>query len=180
MPVGPQIARLSCASIHSPLSSVSNSRRSSPRGLRYAIDNGDDFLPMRLKLWLQKAFGLAKDIRHLAPSTIAARRRALDRTLGEILAVSTSCEFAMVIQKKFARASHQLLTFAHWPGQVEPTNNACERSLRPAVIQRKVTNGYRAMWAAEGEADVRTVVDTARLIPGANIFGAISATLGAA
>jgi hypothetical protein len=61
-----------------------------------------------------------------------------------------------------------------------PFNNACERSLRPAVIQRKVTNGYRAMWAAEGEADVRTVVDTARLVRGANIFGAISATLGAA
>jgi transposase len=36
--------------------------------------------------------------------------------------------------------------------------NACERDLRPAVIQRKVTNGYRAMWAAQGEADVRTVV----------------------
>ena len=136
------------------------------RDVAYAIDNGDDFLPMRLKLWLQKAFGLAKDIRHLAPSTIAARRRALDRTLGEILAASTSCEFARVIQKKFARASNQLLTFADWPGQVEPTNNACERSLRPAVIQRKVTNGYRAMWAAEGEADVRTVVDTARSDPG--------------
>jgi len=150
------------------------------RDVAYAIDNGDDFLPMRFKLWLQKAFGLAKGIRHLAPSTIAARRRALDRTLGEILAASTSCEFARVIQKKFARASNQLLTFADWPGQVEPTNNACERSLRPAVIQRKVTNGYRAMWAAEGEADVRTVVDTARLVRGANIFSAISATLGAA
>ena len=36
-----------------------------------------------------------------------------------------------------------------------------ERDLRPAVIQRKVTNGYRAMWAAQGEADVRTVLDTA-------------------
>ena len=150
------------------------------RDVAYAIENGDDFLPMRLKLWLEKAFGLAKGIRHLAPSTIAARRRALHRTLGDILAASTSCDFARVIQKKFARASNQLLTFADWPGQVEPTNNACERSLRPAVIQRKVTNGYRAMWAAEGEADVRTVVDTARLVPGANIFGAISATLGAA
>jgi len=73
-----------------------------------------------------------------------------------------------------------LVTFAEWPGQVEPTNNACERSLRPPVIQRKVTNGYRAMWAAEREANVRTVVDTARLSPGANIFGAISATLDAA
>jgi len=44
------------------------------------------------------------------------------------------------------------------------------------VIQRKVTNGYRAMWAAEAEADVRTVVDTARL-KAANPFDVIIATL---
>ena len=36
---------------------------------------------------------------------------------------------------------------------LEPTNGS-ERLLRPAVIQRKMTNGYRAMWAAEGEADI--------------------------
>ena len=29
--------------------------------------------------------------------------------------------------------------------------------------QRKVTNGYRAKWAADNEAAVRTAVDTARL-----------------
>lgn len=151
-----------------------------PRSRRYLRDRQRRrFSADAFKLWLQKAFGLAKRIRHLAPSTIAARRRALDRTLGDILAASTSCDFARAIQKMFARASDQLLTFADWPGQVEPTNNGCERSLRPAVVQRKVTNGYRAMWAAEGEADVRTVVDTARLIPGSNIFGAIAATLGA-
>ena len=40
-------------------------------------------------------------------------------------------------------------------------------------MQRKVTNGYRAMWAAEGEAAVRTVVDTARLTSGTSVFGAI-------
>jgi transposase len=40
------------------------------------------------------------------------------------------------------------------------------------VIQRKVTNGYRAMWAAQAEADVRTTVDTARL-SGANPFQTI-------
>jgi hypothetical protein len=35
--------------------------------------------------------------------------------------------------------------------------------MAPCVIQRKVTNGYRAMWAAKAEADVRTTIDTARL-----------------
>jgi hypothetical protein len=30
------------------------------------------------------------------------------------------------------------------------------------------------MWAAQGEADVRTVVDTARLVPNTSVFGTIS------
>ncbi len=40
------------------------------------------------------------------------------------------------------------------------------------MIQRKFTTGYRAMWAAEAEADVRTTVDTAKL-KGANPFDVI-------
>jgi len=134
---------------------------------------------MRLKLWLNKAFGLAEGISRLAPSTIATRRRALERTIDDIIATPTSCELTIKLRNRFARAREQLLTFAYWPGKVEPTNNACERDLRPAVIQRKITNGYRAMWAAQGEADIRTVVATARLTPGTNIFGTIVATLGA-
>ena len=47
------------------------------------------------------------------------------------------------------------------------------------MIQRKVTNGYRAMWAAAGEADIRTVVDTARLRPGTNAFQIILQTVSA-
>ena len=35
------------------------------------------------------------------------------------------------------RARDQLLTFVAFPGKVEVTNNACERDLRPAVVQRK-------------------------------------------
>ena len=57
-----------------------------------------------------------------------------------------------------------------------PLNNGSERLLRPAVVQRKVTNGYRAMWAAEGEAAIRTVVDTARLT-GAGRFATILNTV---
>jgi transposase len=61
---------------------------------------------------------------------------------------------------------------------VTVTNNACERALRPAVAQRKVTNGCRIMWAATGEAGVRTVVDTARLA-GAGTFATMLNTIGA-
>jgi transposase len=92
---------------------------------------------------------------------------------------SPFCDLAGYIQNKFRRARDQLLTFAHWPGLIDATNNACERDLRPAVVQRKVTNGYRAMWSAEGEADIRTVVGTARLQPGGSIFGTILQTISA-
>ena len=80
------------------------------------------------------------------------------------------------LQAKIGRARDQLLTFCDYPGEVDVTNNTSERKLRPCVIQRKVTNGYRAMWAAQAEADVRTTIDTARLA-GENPFDVIIATL---
>src|SRR3954447_6437301 len=96
-----------------------------------------------------------------------------NRHLAGILTTANSCDLTRALQAKISRARDQLLTVLDHPGRVEVTNNACERALRPAVVQRKVTNGYRAMWAAEGEAAVRTVVDTARLTPGTSVFGAI-------
>jgi len=122
---------------------------------------------------------LADGITHLAASTVAAKRRALERSLAAILAAPTSCDLARDIQNRFRRARDQLLTFADWPGKAEATNNGCERDLRPCVIQRKVTNGYRAMWAAEGEADIRSVVATARLKPGTGVFSTILQTVTA-
>ena len=66
-------------------------------------------------------------------------------------------------QAKISRARDLLLVFLAYPGRVEPANDGSERLLCPAVVQREVTDGYHAMWAAEGEADIRTAVDTARL-----------------
>jgi transposase len=149
------------------------------RDVAYADEASADVLPSRLKLWLHRAFALAEGVATLAASSIARKRRVLERSLDAILAAPTACDLARDLQNKFRRARDQLLTFAHWPGMVEATNNACERALRPAVIQRKVTNGYRAMWAAEGEAAIRTVVDTARLGPGTNAFNTILQTVSA-
>jgi transposase len=149
------------------------------RDVAYADEASEDVLPSRLKLWLHRAFALAEEVATLATSTLARKRRTLERSLDNILAAPTSCDLARDLQSKVRRARDQLLTFAHWPGLVDATNNACERALRPAVIQRKVTNGYRALWAAEGEADIRTVVDTARLSPGTNAFKTILQTVSA-
>jgi transposase len=149
------------------------------RDVAYAVEVSEDLVPWRLQLWLQAVFALSGQVTTLAASTLSAKRRTLERQLADILAAASSCDLTLALQAKIGRAREQLLTFLGHPGRVETTNNACERALRPAVIQRKVTNGYRAMWAAQGEAAIRTVVDTARLTPGATAFGTILATVSA-
>jgi transposase len=132
------------------------------RAARFADENSGDIAPMRLRLWFRRAFALARDIETIAASTLRAKRRALERDLTIILNASTACPLTKELLAKVARARDQLLTFCDFAGDVEPTNNLSERKLRPCVIQRKVTNGYRAAWAADFEASVRTAVDTAR------------------
>jgi transposase len=149
------------------------------RDVAYAVQVSDDPVPWRLQLWLNIVFALAGQVTTLAAATLLAKRRTLERQLAGILATASSCDLTRALLAKIGRAREQLLTFLDHPGRVEATNNACERALRPAVVQRKVTNGYRAMWAAEGEAAVRTVVDTARLTPGATAFATILATVSA-
>ena len=124
------------------------------RDTAFALEHGSDDLPFRFKLWLGKAFGLAKAIADFAASTLARNKRDLERQLEVLLAASTGCDLARELQAKIGRARNQLLTFCDYPGEVDVTNNTSERKLRPCVIQRKITNGYRAMWAAQAEADV--------------------------
>ena len=149
------------------------------RDVAYAREASEDPVPLRLELWLGSAFALADAITTYAVSALVTKRRSLERRLAEILAAPTRCDLARDLQRKFRRARDQLLTFVAFPGAVAVTNNACERDLRPSVVQRKVTNGYRAMWAAEGEAAIRTVVDTARLTSGASPFSTILKTVSA-
>jgi len=148
------------------------------RDVAYVVEASDDPVPWRLQLWLQSVFALAQRTTDLAASTLAAKRRSLDRQLGAILTTPSRCDLTRDLQAKIGRARDQLLVFLAPPGQVALTNNGSERLLRPAVVQRKVTNGYRAMWATSGEAGIRTVVDTARL-SGASPFDTILKTIRA-
>jgi transposase len=147
------------------------------RDTAFAHEHGSDDLPLYFKLWLGRAFDLAKTIVDVAASTLAKKKRELEKQLMALLTAPTQCDLARDLQAKIGRARDQLLIFCDYPGEVDVTNNTSERMLRPCVIQRKVTNGYRAMWAAEAEADVRTTVDTARLNsanPFAVIIGALA------
>ena len=104
------------------------------RKARFVEEHGSDLIGMRLKLWLDRAFGLARDIATLAASTVKRRRRALLRDLDAILGTATHCELAHELLGQIRRARDQLLTFCDFPGKVDATNNVSERALRPSVI----------------------------------------------
>lgn len=121
-------------------------------------------------------FALARNVTTYAASTIKRKKRELEGNLAELVRIPSACPIAEELRGKMARASPKLLTFLDFPGEVEVTNNACERALRPAVIQRKVTNGFRSMWAAKGDCAVRSVTDTAKL-NGHSVWMTINQTL---
>ena len=69
---------------------------------------------------------------------------------------------------KTVRTCQQLLkhkqalwTFLEHPG-IEPTNNAAERALRPAVIQRKISHGVQSAKGALCRSRLLTVTTTLR------------------
>ena len=53
------------------------------------------------------------------------------------------------------------LNFLRYP-EIPPTNNESEQTLRPSVVHRKVTNGFRSKWGARAYADLQTALATAR------------------
>jgi len=112
---------------------------------------------------MDDVFALSRSLGDAAASTIARKRRDLENRIGIILCARSDCDVTSALLRKIANARDQLLTFIDAPDLVQPTNNDCERALRPAVISRKVTNGFRSSWSAKVDAALRTVVDTERL-----------------
>jgi transposase len=65
------------------------------------------------------------------------------------------------LRKRIAANRAHLFVFVT-DRNVPYTNNVSERHLRPSVIFRKVTNGFRCEWGAETYAAFRSVVSTAK------------------
>ena len=145
------------------------------RDAAWVLETGSERIGLALKLWFNDVFALARA--DLAASTLKRKRHDLERRIDAIVHQTSDCDETRKVLRKIANARDQLLTFLDAPdGLVDPTNNACERSLRPAVINRKVTNGFRSLWGARTDAALRSTVDTSRL-NGCNPFDIINQTL---
>lgn len=97
----------------------------------------------------------------LTAAAYAAEVVAIEAACDERLAQPVTAGWSHDLQTRFRVHRRGLLTFLH-DLTVPPTNNASERSLRPSVVHRKVTGGFRSDAFATGYAALRSVADTAR------------------
>ena len=133
------------------------------RDAQYAVDAGDTVFAPAFKEFLKGACDIGRRRPNLADSTIRAYARKLERELDRLLELEpTHTEGRHLRDAIIVDARDKLLVFSA-RRDVEPTNNASERALRPSVIFRKVTNGFRSDWGAKVYADLCSIVSTGRL-----------------
>ena len=81
--------------------------------------------------------------------------------MNRIMAIEPIGRDGAKLRRRIGRIREHLFVFVT-NRDVPPTNNVSERHLRPSVIFRKVTNGFRCEWGAEPYAAFRSVVGTAQ------------------
>jgi len=132
------------------------------RNAQYAIDHGDTIFAPGFKALLKDACAVGRRRPDLADATIAAHRRRLKKELARLLALKpTDAEGRKLRDAVYLDCRGKLLVFLK-RRDVEPTNNESERALRPSVIFRKVTNGFRSEWGAQAYAALCSIVETGR------------------
>lgn len=148
------------------------------RDAQFAIDAGDDRFAPALKLLLQRAVRIGRSRARLKDATLHAYRSRLERDLDALLKLTPKAAAGLKLQRTVKRfRSHFFVFVTNRP--VSPTNNGSEQALRPCVIFRKVTNGFRSGWGADLYADVRSVIETARR-RGVELLHAFKLTLSGA
>ncbi len=131
---------------------------------------------LALQALFREAIHLGKRRPELSPHGYARRVTEVEHRWERLLQRRLRSARACRLQKRYQRHREHLFVFLHCP-DVPPDNNACERALRPSVIHRKVTNGFRSEWGAQTYAALATVIATARLHQ-RNVFDTLVSLMG--
>jgi transposase len=111
---------------------------------------------------LQRAVGIGRRRAELKDTTLVQYRADLDRRLDRLLAATPTTEAGRKLARGIRKCRGDLFLFIT-RRDVPATNNDCERALRPSVIFRKVTGGFRSKWGAQTYAAAASVIATGRL-----------------
>lgn len=131
------------------------------RDCEYIIECGDHEFGTYLRWVLLRAIVVAKRRTTVKTSTMKGYRYDLDRRLDRCLSLMPQTERGKKLKRRMLRERAGLFTFCE-DVEIEPTNNSSERALRPSVIFRKVTNGFRSDWGKDFYSAIRSVIDTGK------------------
>lgn len=116
----------------------------------------------RLQRVLRRALAIGRHRDRLKDMTLRHYADDLERRLDRVMALKPGNRHGRRLKRRIARFRAALFTFVT-NRDVPCTNNVCERALRPSVVFRKVTHGFRSVWDARLFVAIRSVIDTGRL-----------------
>jgi transposase len=131
------------------------------RDVQYAIDAGDEIFALELRHLLGRACRIGRRRERLADATLKTYAARLNARLDELMRLAPAHEAGVKLQRMIKRTRQYLFVFVT-NRDIPATNNGSERALRPCVVFRKITNGFRTEWGAKLYADIRSVIETAR------------------
>ena len=133
------------------------------RDAKYAIEESCAVFAPGFRLLLLRAVAIGKRRDRLKDATLVQYRADLEKRLDRLLSgPQPTPNAARRLFRAMRRDRGDLFRFIT-RRDVPYTNNACERALRPSVIFRKVTGGFRSEWGAKVYAAAASVIGTGRL-----------------
>jgi transposase len=154
------------------------------RNLTYAVE-ADGYAGRVWAVELRHLFGRAIHLHAiretLTPTSFTRRRRRIENAVDRLISRTFLPEQpdtanARRLQARYREHRAGLFVFLDRP-DVPPTNNASEQDLRPSVIHRKVTGGFRSQLGADVSAILTSLLATARK-RGENLFQSLRSVAG--
>jgi len=117
-------------------------------------------LARKLLKWCKDALGLKRRWGELADPEYERKASRLEDRLDGIARQDQTLPDARRLRDRVTRHRDELTRFL-WEKNLDGTNNAAERALRPAVVMRKITGGNRSEAGAAAWAKLASLVRTA-------------------
>lgn len=142
------------------------------------------FWASHVQILFRYAIHLHNQRQTLSEAAFLNRVERMERLFDQLLQQNLDPPEARRLQRRYQKYRDALFVFLYRT-DVSPTNNISERYLRPSVIHRKVSGGFRSDWGARGYAALKSLIDTARLSGSSpfdtiqNLFGSPSLPLRA-
>ena len=117
-------------------------------------------LSRKLMSWCTDALRLKKQWPTLKDPDYEMKASRLEDRLDQLMVIDHQHPHAKRLNKRLLRHRPELTRFL-WHQNLDGTNNAAERALRPAVVMRKITGGSRSESGAAAWAKLASLVRTA-------------------